>query len=48
LNANLSEIISAIASHEPDEVHNLFDKMETNPSAAENIIRNWHREMYEE
>jgi len=48
LNANLSEIISAIASHEPDEVHNLFDKMETNPSAAENIIRNWHQEMYEE
>jgi hypothetical protein len=48
LNLNLSEIISSIASHEPDEVHNLFDKMDSNPKAAENIIKTWHSEMFEE
>lgn len=48
LNLPMAEMISAIASHEPDEVHDLIDKIQSNPSAAQNIIKNWHSEMYGE
>ena len=48
LNLPVAEMVSAIASHEPDEVHDLFDKMLTNIKAAEQVIKNWHDEMYGE
>jgi hypothetical protein len=48
LNLPMAEMISAIASHEPDEVHDLFDKIQSNPNTAQNIIKNWHSELYGE
>lgn len=48
LNLPMAEMISAIASHEPDEVHDLFDKIQSNPNTAQSIIKNWHSELYGE
>lgn len=48
LNLPMAEMISAIASHEPDEVHDLFDKIQSSPNNAQNIIKNWHSELYGE
>lgn len=48
LNLPVAELVSSIASKEPNEVHDLFDKMLTDFRLAERIIQQWHQELYGE
>lgn len=48
LNIPVAELVSSIASKEPKEVHDLFDKMLTDFKVAERIIQQWHQELHGE